>query len=229
MKTMHTSRYEELFQDNMVMTIDNLKLETGQPRESILRDLKSIGYYSSYNERGKFYTLGSMPEFDDFGLWKYRNAYFSIRRTLLDTTEYLVNASNAGCTHDELRRILGIGIQNTLYQLTTSDKITRKQVGAQFVYFGKEENDEQLERRNVMPVEPLTRKAVKSPDARDYPDMEPAVVIDILIAVLRGHTSESLAHSYLYRSGSPITIQQVAEVFRHYDIGKKNSPSKKQD
>ena len=79
------SRYMELFHENVVMTIDHLKLATGRPRESILRDLKGIGYYSSYNERGKFYTLDSTPEFDDLGLWKYRHAFFSIKRTLLDT------------------------------------------------------------------------------------------------------------------------------------------------
>ena len=224
---MHTSRYEELFRENMVMTIDNLKLETGQPRESILRDLKRIGYYSSYNERGKFYTLGSMPEFDDFGLWKYRNAYFSIRRTLLDTAEYLVNASNAGCTHDELRRMLSIGIQNSLYQLTIANKITRQRIGDQYIYFGKEKYDEQLERRNAMHVEPLIRKAVKHPNTRDYPDMEPLVVIDILIAILRGHETNSEVYRYLHQIGSPITTQQIVEVFRHYDIGKKNSASQK--
>ena len=85
---MQSSKYEELFRENVVMTIDRLKQVTGQPRESILRDLKSIGYYSSYNGRGKYYTLSSAPEFDDLGLWKYQDAYFSIRGTLLDTAEH---------------------------------------------------------------------------------------------------------------------------------------------
>jgi len=129
MGNMQTSRYEELFRENVVMTIDQLKQLTGRPRESILRDLKSIGYYSSYNGRGKYYTLGNTPEFDSLGLWKYQGAYFSIRRTLLDTAEYLVSVSNAGCTHDELRLMLGIGIQNSLYQLIVAGKVARRQFG----------------------------------------------------------------------------------------------------
>ena len=80
---MQATRYEELFQENVVMTMDHLKLLTGRPRESILRDLRGIGYYSSYNARGKFYTLGSIPEFDGLGLWRYRQAYFSVRRISL--------------------------------------------------------------------------------------------------------------------------------------------------
>ena len=224
---MITSKYEKLFRENVVMTMEHLKLKTGRPRESILRDLKSIGYYSSYNKRGKFYTLCSTPEFDDLGLWKYGNAYFSIRRTLLDTAEYLVNTSNAGYTHDELRQILGIEIQNSLYMLTTTDKITRKQIGAQYVYFGKENISEQVKKRSAMPFPSIVRKSIKMPDVRDYPDMDLTLVIDILIAVLRGYETDFEALSYLHRTGSPITAKQVKAVFRYYDIGKKNSPIQK--
>jgi len=224
---MLTNQYEDLFQENVVMTIDHLKLVTGRPRESILRDLKNIGYYSSYNERGKFYTLGNIPEFDNLGLWRYQHAYFSIRRTVLNTAEYLVSISNAGCTHDELRRMLGIEIHNSLYQLTLAGKITRQQVGVQYVYFGKERTGEQYERRYAMPIVPLVRNTFKTPGVQGYPDMDPVFVIDILIAVLRGHETGSAAFSYLHRTGSPVTMQQVMTVFSHYDIGKKNSPTRK--
>jgi hypothetical protein len=224
---MHKSRYEELFREHVVMTMSHLKLETGQPRESILRDLKSIGYYSSYNARGKFYTLGSTPEFDGLGLWQYRGAYFSARRTLLDTAEYLVNVSSAGRTHDELRKILGIGIQNSLYRLTVAGKIARRQVGAQYVYFGKGCASHQLEKRNAMPAPPIVRKAAKTPAAKGCPDVDPVLVIDILVAALRGYDTDSVAHGYLNKAGSPVTAEQVMAVFRHYDIGKKNSPEQK--
>ena len=221
------NRYEELFQENVVVTMEHLKLATGRPRESILRDLKGIGYYSSYNERGKFYTLDSTPEFDDLGLWNYRGAYFSIRRTLLDTAEYLVSVSDAGYTHDELRRILGIGIQNSLYQLTIEKKIARRLVGAQYVYFGMENIGEQWEKRGTTPVEPIVRKKVRIHGAHSHPNMDLALVIDILVAALRGHETDSAAHSYLHQMGSPATAQQVMTVFRHYGIGKKNSQAKK--
>ena len=220
---MQSKRYEELFQDNVVLTMDHLMQATGRPRESILRDLKSIGYYSSYNERGKFYTLEGTPEFDDLGLWKYRHAYFSAKRTLLDTIEYLVSVAHAGYTHDELRRILGIGIQNTLYQLTVAGRIVRQQVGSQYVYFGREQAGEQAGHRDIMPIAPIVRKSARAPGARGYPDMNPELVIDILVAVLRGHETESEAHSYLKRAGSSATAQHVTMVFRYYDIGKKNS------
>jgi hypothetical protein len=222
-------RYEELFHENVVMTMEHLKLETGRPRESILRDLKTIGYYSSYNERGKFYTLYSTPEFDGLGLWVYKDAYFSARRTLLDTAEYLVGSSDAGYTHGELRRILGIGIQNSLRQLAMAGKVARRQVGAQYVYFGGENIGEQWEKRRAMPIEPIARKAARGTDARIYPDMAPESVIDILVAALRGHGTDSAAYGYLRRAGSTVTAGQVAAVFRHYGIGKKNPSARTGD
>jgi len=221
---MNVNRYIELFQKNVVMTMECLKNATARPRESILRDLKGIGYYSSYNERGKFYTLGSTPEFDILGLWKYQHAYFSLRRTLLDTAEYLVSTSDAGYTHDELRKILGIGIQNSLYQLTMADRIVRRQVGSQYVYFGKRNTDMQAAKRSTLPFEPIVRKRIGLPGARGYPGIDPVLVIDILVAALRGHDTDSAAHSYLQQKGSPATAQQVTDVFRYFDIGKKNSP-----
>ena len=224
---MFINKYEKLFNENVVMTIEHLKMETDRPRESILRDLKNIGYYSSYNERGKFYTLERIPKFDDYGLWKYQNAYFSIRRTLLDTIEYLVCVSSAGYTHDELRSILGIGIQNSLYQLTISGKIIRRQCGAQYAYFGEKNIDDQWKERNTMPIEPIVRRTIKISCVHGYPAMDPLLVIDILVAILRGNETDSAVWSYLKQEGSLITTQQVATVFRYYHIGKKNSMNRR--
>jgi len=224
---MLTSRYEDLFQKNIIMTMDQLKLATGQPRESVIRDLKGIGYYTSYNARGKFYTLGIIPAFDSLGLWKYQCAFFSSRRTVLNTAEYLAAISEAGCTHDELRQMLGIGIQNSLRQLVEAGRLEREQVGAHYVYFGKEQCGRQLEIRRAMPMAPAVRRKAKLRVVRDAcPDMEPALVIDILVAVLRGHETASAASSYLRLAGSPATAQQVMEVFGHYGIGKKNSTNR---
>jgi hypothetical protein len=123
--------------------------------------------------------------------------------------------------------MLGIDIQNSLYQLTISGRVARKQVGAQYVYFGTESSGNQMKKRKSMPAPPVVRKA-RAPIAQRYPEMDKALVIDILIAVLRGHETTSAAYSYLSLTDSRVTEQQVMTVFGHYDIGKKNSPDQKQ-
>ena len=216
-------RYEDLFCDELVLTIEQLKQLTGRPRESILRDLKGVGYYSSYNEKGKFYTLADTPEFDANGLWKYKDAYFSVNRTLLDTAEHLVNVSNAGFMHSELRQLLGIGIQNSLYQLFVSDRLARLQINGQYVYFGKESIDSQVEKRNILSAGSASCTDDEDFAIRGHPEIDFVLIIDILIAVLRGNKTESAVYNNLCRAGSPVTEQQVMTVFLHYNIGKKNT------
>ena len=86
---------------------------------------------------------------------------------------------------------------------------------------------EQWERRGGMPAQPIVRREARTAGARSHPDMDPALVIDILVAALRGHDTEPEARSFLHGTGSPATAPQVATVFRHYGIGKKNSPAGK--
>jgi len=205
------AKYEELFQENIVMTMAQLKSATNRSRESIMRDLKGIGYYSSYNERGKFYTLRDIPEFDELGLWKYQGAYFSSRHTLLDTAVHLISISDIGHTHEELEKLLEIGIQNTLLKLTEKGRITRRKERNQFVYYAANQQEE----CSIVPVEPLV------PSVQDYPEVKPILIIDILVAALRGYDTDSEAHSYLNQTGSQATIEQIGLIFRHYGIGKK--------
>ena len=120
--------------------------------------------------------------------------------------------------------MLGIAIQNSLHQLTMAGKIERRQFVSTYVYFGKESIGNQEARRDTMPVMPTTRKSVKVSDAQGHPAVDLALIIDILVAVLRGHETEAAALAHLHRAGSPVTAQHVAAVFQHYDICKKNSP-----
>ena len=224
---MEAKSYEKLFRKNVIMTISQLMSSTGQPRESILRDIRAIGYYSSYNERGRYYTLSKTPAFDELGLWKYQKAFFSNRRTLLDTAEYLIKSSTAGHTHADIRQMLGIAAHNSLYQLVMAGKVERRQIGGQYVYFGKDNASIQIANRNAMPAGQVERRASRNRAAQGVPGIAPTLVIDILVAALRGHGTDTAAHSYLSGAGSPITQQQVSAVFRHYGIGKKNSPARK--
>ncbi|HKL58901.1 MAG TPA: hypothetical protein VJ863_03300 [Sphaerochaeta sp.] len=41
-------------------------------------------YLGSYNHNGRFYTLAGIPQFDEHGLWGYKNIRFSRFGTLMD-------------------------------------------------------------------------------------------------------------------------------------------------
>ena len=61
-----------------IATLDQLKDAIGSPTTStVLRKLRELGYLSSYSHRGGYYTLLTVPQFDEQGLWQHLSAGFS--------------------------------------------------------------------------------------------------------------------------------------------------------
>src|SRR4030043_1230093 len=57
------------------------------------RYLKSWRAYTSYNQKGLYHTLPSIPDFDENGLWVYHSVRFSRHGTLRDTIVHLLRHS----------------------------------------------------------------------------------------------------------------------------------------
>ena len=71
---------------------------------TVFRALKKSGYHTSYNHNAGYYTLAGLPQFDDWGLWAYRDVRFSRAGTLLETLVALVTQATAGLTIGGNRR-----------------------------------------------------------------------------------------------------------------------------
>ena len=69
---------QEFLDQQLVPDINQLKDRLGTNSTStILRKLRALEYLSSYSHRGSFYTLSSIPKFDEQGLWHHDKASFS--------------------------------------------------------------------------------------------------------------------------------------------------------
>ena len=61
---------------NKIGTLDQLKKELcTNSTMTVFRKLKSLEYRSSYSHRGKYYTLNSIAEFDEVGLWSFNSIW----------------------------------------------------------------------------------------------------------------------------------------------------------
>lgn len=128
-------KLEKLFQRRLVMDIHTLqKLCKGRSRRSLFRDMAFLGYISSYSHAGKFYTLRTIPDFDQYGLWHYDEVSFSKYGTLKSTIRVIVSESSEGFTHKELKKLLRIRVQNTLNDLLKKNAITREPVENLYLY-----------------------------------------------------------------------------------------------
>ena len=215
-KSKRKRKLEKLFNKGKVVTIDDLKntLDTNFSK-TVFRYLKEIGYLTSYNNAGRFYTMPHIPKFDEYGLWHYEVASFSKFGTLKSTIRSMIEASNEGFTHRDLKQLLRCRVQNTLNDLTKNDVISRGFVNGLFVYdsANKEKALAQISHREKKSaIEKIQGEAIELP-----------IVIEILLELLRSSVwdAKTISKNLHIRKVS-VTEQQVKEVFLRYNL-KKNS------
>ena len=191
-------------------------------RMSVFRRLKAIGYRSSFNHAGRYYTLADVPQFDQRGLWFHHHAGFSCAGTLKDTVVDLVEGSTAGMTPKELLALLKLPVANTLYNtlhaVRHEARIGRHELGGDHLYISADPQraNAQLMRR---------RQAIGQEPSAPVPVSE-ETVIAVLVEALQGAdllVSASMVASRLTARAVAVTTAQVEQVFARYGLkpGKK--------
>jgi hypothetical protein len=187
-------------------------LET-RSRMSVFRRLKAMGYRSSFNHAGRYYTLTNVPRFDQWGLWFHRNVGFSCAGTLKATVVELVEGSATGMTPKELLALLKLPVTNTLYntlhELRQGARIRRQVLAGCHLYLSAdpEREDEQL----------LKRRQELSPDVPVSDETIIAVLVKALQSAKVLVTSSVLA-SRLTARGVVVTAIQVEQIFTRYGL-----------
>ena len=126
---------KRLFRRTRVLDIQELfRLLDTNSRMSVFRRLRDVGYRSSYTHNGCYYTLEGSPQFDVNGLWFHQDIGFSRAGTLKATLVQLVDASEVGKTHGELKPMLRVRVQNPLLRAVHEGHIGRQRLGPVYLY-----------------------------------------------------------------------------------------------
>jgi hypothetical protein len=187
---------------------------------TVFRALKKVGYHTSYNHNAGYYTLASVPQFDDWGLWAYRDVRFSRAGTLLETLVALVTQAPAGRTVGELEERLQTPVANLLSRLVQQGQLQRQLLrGRHVVYVHPQapHGRRQWEQRQ----QDLRAGAVRP--AQGLPAGCSALgVIDVLRQMLLAPEAgpEQWAR-HLQAQGQPLTAGQIRHVQEHYGLEKK--------
>lgn len=136
------------FHKNFLLTIKDLKniLQTTS-RMTVFRKLKHLPYKTSYSHCGKYYTLDSIANYDNNGIWAYNQIYFSKFGTLKNTVLHHIDKSIIGFTCYELEEFLRIPVHNTVLDLWKNSKINREQIAKEYIYLSVEKGDTQFDLR----------------------------------------------------------------------------------
>jgi len=187
-------------------------------RRSLFRDLTSLGYLSSYTHTGRYYTLRSVPDFDADGLWRYQGIGFSRDGTLKATVWRLVDTSEAGRTHRELQRRLGVRVHNPLLELVERKQLGRAPLEGEYVYVAaaRRRAERQLK----------CRRALVAAGAPPMAPPEPTLAVEVLLEIIHGTVVRLDAQEVAARlvaRGVAITAAQVEQVCRRHGVGKKTA------
>jgi len=129
-----TERLEKLLHRRKCWMLDQLAEALGYALISVRRFLKQVGYFRSYTQNGKWYTLRDSPDFDRDGLWHYRGIGFSKHGSLTATIDHLVGRSPAGLSASELTGKLQHPCHAVLSQLHKAGRLDRLRLSSQFRY-----------------------------------------------------------------------------------------------
>ena len=213
------SKVVSLLRELMVATIDVLCNKLSTSRITVLRALKSYGYFSSFNFNSSYFTLKDVPHFDKDGLWFHGEVGFSRYGTLTQTIKAIIEHSEKGYTVVELQKLLGTKVHNQLSLLCRKRMLTRFYVGRNCVYTSVE--------AKLQASQKAKRKgSIKKPEAittiQVPPGLEALTVIRLLVEMIQEPDATAASFSQrLQRQGLHITAEQVRGVIEFYSLVKK--------
>lgn len=211
------------FRRKPVAILEQLQRALGSSERTVFRVLDRVGYVTSYSHAGRYYTLKSIPVFDEHGLWFYGEVRFSARGTLRATLVFLIREAPGGHTHEEFEALVGLRVHNTLKRLVETHQIGRERVAALFVYVDAdpERAAAQIAQRRERERQPT------SPSFGPHPPLDLARVVDVLLAVIHPPRKDARGiAAHLRATGVVVDDEQVEEVFVRSHVKKKTGRSR---
>jgi len=207
------------FRKRRVALLDDLFQLLGiRSRMSVFRRLRKLGYLTSFTHRGRYYTLREIPEFNENGLWFHQGIGFSRAGTLKNTLAELVEAAEAGATHEELRGLVRVRAHYALLELVNARRISRHQLPGQYLYLSanrKRASRQAAEREHMLA------------GGKPPPELPTPVVISILLEVIYFadvQVDPSDIAARLRVKGTEVSAEQVEQTLERFGIAKKGAP-----
>jgi len=142
------STVKQFFMRNKIATMDQLKIVLGTDvNMTVIRKLKELSYLSSCSHRGKYYTLHSVAEFGDNGLWFFEPAMFSKHGTLINTVKAFVDVSEDGLSAGELEGLLTVDPKESLWKLFKKTEVHRDKFCGKYIYFS---SNSKIQKRQIL-------------------------------------------------------------------------------
>jgi len=200
------------FRRRKVLTKKELLEQAGCSTMTAWRLLSRHGYFTSYNDNARHYTIAGVPEFDQHGLWAYRGARFSKWGSLTETIVGVIRESPSGLSAEQIQQLLDVrNAKPLLSRLTHQGLVTRERIDGRYVYFSLEHKDraKQQQRRQ--------RELSQARAQHRLPPLDQ--IIALLVEIIR-HPRDTPREwtRRLRRQGVPMGPDKIQAVLAHCGI-----------
>ncbi len=200
-----------LFAQKPCWEINPLADSIGYSTRSVQRFLAELGYISSFTDNGRWYTLCSIPRFNQDGLWFYEDIGFSQSGSLTNTLVDLAAGSPAGMTAEELGEKLRCRCHSVLVQLCRCGRLRRQKIGRCHRYFAAtaEAASEQLQ--------------VISAQAKNAEFLPAEIAVFVLVEFIHhpNYSCKRLAAVLARKRNVVVQAMQIQKLFEQHGIKKK--------
>lgn len=207
------------FQGKKVLTKKQLLQAAECSAMTAWRLLRQHGYFTSYNDNARHYTIVGIPEFDDHGLWAYRKVRFSKWGSFTKTIIGLIEHSSGGMTAEELQQLLQAkNVKPILTALIQKKCLRREKISGRFVYFAFQDASRRKQQKQ------RRKETVQAAAAERLPPLEH--VIALLVEIIqRPRNTPRQCGQRLARRGIRMGARDIQAVLDHYGIDRKKGLS----
>jgi len=198
-----------------IQTIDKLLDVCDCSLRTSRRKIKTNRLICSYNKNSIFYTVPSLPKFNEYGIWHCGEASFSKWGNLSETIVQLVDRSEKGLSSRELNLLLNLRAYDSLRVLFQKSRIKKIEIQSQNIYCSAKSGiaQKQIEQRKLFCKSELH----KLPEA----DIIIAILLEIIYdkaTIIPQKICERLKKRKIQIK--PIDVEKVTE---YYELKKKLS------
>lgn len=213
-KQIEPDNVRKIFVRQKIMTLSSLRVLLSCSTRTVQRRLRCWQAYTSYNENGRYYTLGFIARFDKKGLWHYKNISFSRYGNLRETVIQLVHHCEAGLTGKQLGQLTRLVPSSFLFHFQDDERWKREKIGGCYVYFS---SDEQIFNRQ-------REKRLEQLQQQSHQLLTDTEAVLILVEKIKyPHLEIEQLAARLRRKGNNINMSNINNLFKQHDLVKKTA------
>jgi hypothetical protein len=133
------AKARKVLRNKKVLTVDEVAKLMNCSLPTTRKQLKEWNVYTSYNKNARYYALPDVPEFDDNGMWVYKQIRFSKHGNLGQTLIHIITHSEAGLDGSQIEQLIRVPSKSFLSLFRNTPELRREKYEGCYVYFSADE------------------------------------------------------------------------------------------